>query len=112
MPVSTAYILVVPITQEDREFILKPNQGTGGFQRLLGRLQQGVRGHVLTVTRYDAERVVKYAEGYGEGGYQERLRSLAGVVKAELERVGPVERSLFAPDEGKRPEREKTGLEQ
>ena len=60
---------------------------TGGFQRLLMRLQADLvepqrppapDEYSLTVRNFtDAERILRYADGYGSGGYQDRLAPIA-----------------------------------
>ena len=74
--------LRVELTPDQVEFLSRPVHGQGGYQSLLSRLQNNMVGSVLTLTQSDCERVVRYATQYGQGGFQERLRSI--VEQAEL----------------------------
>lgn len=48
--------------------------GSGGFQSLLRRLQRGLStDNELTLTLEDIERIGRYVNDYGTGGFQGRL---------------------------------------
>jgi hypothetical protein len=77
--------ITVPVTPEERSFLLRPVRGaTGGFQGLLKRLQGGLSGAQVTLSVEDGRRLVRYAENYKDGGWQARLRPLVAQVKAAL----------------------------
>lgn len=64
-----------------------PRERQGGFQRLIERLQTGVRQdtRTLTLSAEDARAVLRYAaEDYGAGTYQAQLRAIAPKVRAAL----------------------------
>ncbi len=63
-------------TEMDEIYLSRPLRGQGGYQSLLARLQSNMNGTRLRLTRDDCERVVRYATQYGQGGFQERLRSI------------------------------------
>ena len=68
--------IVVELTPDQVEYLSRPLRGQGGYQSLLARLQSNMNGTRLRLTRDDCERVVRYATQYGQGGFQERLRSI------------------------------------
>jgi predicted DNA-binding transcriptional regulator YafY len=45
-------------------------KGDGGFQRLIRMLQENLVKSSLSLTEEQVQRVVRYAEKYGKGGYQ------------------------------------------
>ena len=79
--------LTLSLTPDQVEYLDLPVCGQGGFQILLALLQDRRRGrNQLTLTRSDCEKVVRYSKDYGQGGFQERLRSI--VEEAEAYRGG------------------------
>ena len=50
----------------------RPVHGRGGFQQLLKKLQRQLRDQVLTLDAADAERLSRYSQAYGLGGFQNR----------------------------------------
>ena len=68
--------LRVELTPDQVEFLSRPIRAQGGYQSLLARLQENIVGTILRLTRSNCERVVRYATQYGQGGFQERLRSI------------------------------------
>ena len=64
----------------------RPLRGQGGYQSLLARLQSNMCGTRLRLTLEDCEKVVRYATQYGQGGFQERLRSIVRVAEQTLDR--------------------------
>jgi len=82
---SNGGALVIELTPDERECILRPVHGRGGMQSLLRRLQENLRGHDLSLTPEDCERVVRYANTYGQGGFQNRLKPLAADIAACIE---------------------------
>ena len=67
----------IQLSKEDCERLLRPVIGSGGFQSLLRRLQNGLdkKSGVLDISESDMEKCVRYTANYGPGGFQERLRS-------------------------------------
>lgn len=59
---------------------MQPQTGRGGFQTLMHGLQQNVRtnnGSIL-LDRLTLEKIVRYAFGYKNGGWQIKLRKIFG----------------------------------
>lgn len=89
--------MTITITEEMREALKKPlphdRKTWGGFQKLLFRLQMGIKfraeGWTLEVSRSDAEAVLSYSSDYREGGYQNRLRPIVGLVREALAKLPP-----------------------
>ncbi len=79
----------IELSPEDFGALMKPIQGQGGFQNVLGRLQAWAD----PVTRRvyipvdELESIVRYVMKYGEGGFQDRLRPIADEVKALVDSV-------------------------
>lgn len=73
---ETRYSIVVPDAL--REFFLGANlMGQGGFQSLGRMLAERLRiTPVLRLDEAEFRRVVRYANHYGEGGFQAKLRQL------------------------------------
>jgi hypothetical protein len=56
---------------------LRPVNGKGGFQDVV-RLQQHLAGDTVFLTKVDQiERVSRYVNRYGKGGFQNRLKPAA-----------------------------------
>lgn len=64
------------LTGVDLEVLSRPVVGKAGFQTLLRRLQASITGRELIVDEDTYAMMSRYAESYGEGGWQERLRRL------------------------------------
>ncbi|MTI95925.1 MAG: hypothetical protein FH749_10655 [Firmicutes bacterium] len=60
------------------EPLLREVKGSGGFQSLLRRLQQGYNpeANTYTLNSEDIEAIIRYATRYNQGGWQDRLRPL------------------------------------
>jgi hypothetical protein len=63
----------VELTKKAARAIRRPVHGDGGFQGLLRVLQANLKGETLTLTPALAERVRRYLDDYGNGGFQYRL---------------------------------------
>ena len=92
----------VTLTREEHARFMRPTGHVqiGGFQGLLNRLQAEVRPlggdtFALEMTAADAERVVKYADSYGEGTYQGQLRVIAPQVREAMAEGLAAQGSLF-----------------
>lgn len=68
----------VPLTAGALREIRKPHRGRGGFQSLLRKLAKQVveDGAAVMMSAKDFERWIRYSTKYGEGGFEERLRSV------------------------------------
>lgn len=79
----------IELNPEEFDALMKPIQGQGGFQNVLGRLQSwadpGTRRVYILVS--ELEPIVRHATKYGEGGFQDRLRPIADEVKALVDSV-------------------------
>jgi hypothetical protein len=69
----------VVLSNEEKGLLLKPVVGQGGWQSLLRRLQRQLDGSVLSLTPADVQRIGRYRERYGSGGWQGRLAFLRRV---------------------------------
>jgi hypothetical protein len=54
--------------------LIRPVRGRGGFQQILRRVQPLITGNTLIVDEADFERLNRYSQSYGRGGFQERTR--------------------------------------
>ena len=77
--------LVAELTPDQVEYLSRPLRGQGGYQSLLARLQSNMNGTRLRLTLDDCEKVVRYASQYGQGGFQERLRSIVQLAERALD---------------------------
>ncbi len=68
--------IVVELTPDQVDFLNRRLRGQGGYQSLLARLQSNINRNFLRLTQDDCEKVVRYATQYGQGGFQERLKSI------------------------------------
>jgi hypothetical protein len=77
--------LSIPLSPEELEKIRMPVVGEGGLQHLMRALQRqiGPDGR-LSVTPVQIERILRYTQMYGSGGFQGRLQG----VLVELKRLG------------------------
>jgi len=65
--------IIINLSDEAINKLLRPISGSGGWQSLLRRLQQNLRGNELILNINDIERIVRYANNYGQGGFEDRL---------------------------------------
>lgn len=76
--------LTVPLSQDDVTKLRLPVVGRGGLQDLMRALQgQLTDDGVLSVTPGQIERILRYSQSYGSGGFQGRLQG----VLVELKRL-------------------------
>lgn len=73
----------INLTKRGRDRLMRPLNGSGGFQRFGRKLQSQIVGRTLTLTDADMGKVIRYAQ-YDRGGFEGRLvRALGGqLVKA------------------------------
>jgi len=77
--------LTIPLSSEELEKIRLPVVGEGGLQSLLRALQKQInQDGRLSVTPAQIERILRYSQSYGSGGFQGRLQG----VLVELKRLG------------------------
>lgn len=74
----------VRLTEDELELLSRPVEGQGGFQNILRLMQSRLQDDHLAVTEDEAERIARYVEEYGGGGFQERLRPLAERLREAL----------------------------
>lgn len=68
--------MTIVLSDQEKGLLLRPVRGEGGWQCLLRRLQAQLSGSVLHLTIRDVERIRKYRDRYGSGGWQTRLSFL------------------------------------
>ncbi|MFQ6060546.1 MAG: hypothetical protein ACE5KV_04495 [Thermoplasmata archaeon] len=76
------------LTEEEYEIIVRPVEGQGGFQSLLRTIQsrlsqptlEGLEERAFYLSYDEMERLQRYSEQYGEGGFQQRLRVLLDAI--------------------------------
>ena len=75
------------IGAEDIEPIMQEPAGQGGFQDLLIKLstQYSEQRQVLSLYQDDIERLYRYTENYGSGGFQNRIRPLLEKINQVIE---------------------------
>lgn len=63
------------LNEHESEALMRKVNGEGGFQSLLRALQRGFdrRSGTLTVTAEQIERINRYTQQYGAGGFEDRL---------------------------------------
>jgi hypothetical protein len=77
--------LSIPLTDDEADKIRLRVAGEGGLQDLLRALQKQLgKDNVLSVTTDQIERILRYSQSYGSGGFQGRLQG----VLTELKRLG------------------------
>lgn len=88
-------MLRILLSEEQLRLVTHGLTGNGGFQRLIGRLQAGIRfvpglGWTVQFSPDDGRRVIRYAdESYGDGTYQKILRSIEPDVRRAMENEPP-----------------------
>jgi hypothetical protein len=74
--------LMVKLGPDEAERLRLPARGEGGMQSLQRQLQaQLTADGTLTITPVQVEKIVRYAQSYGEGGFQGRFQGILGAVK-------------------------------
>ena len=71
--------ITISVTKRLRSLFARSTciQGHGGYQNLTRTLQDRIRGHQrATFDHADVERVHRYRENYGTGGFQQALVEL------------------------------------
>ncbi len=70
-------MIMMLLTPAEVEWLSRPIRGRGGFQSLLRALTRHRTGNIQRVPDHLAERIHRYANKYGEGGFQGRLHALS-----------------------------------
>ena len=66
--------VVIGLTTEETEKLVRPVNGQGGFQNLLRRIQGQLNANYqLVLTLDDIRQINRYRSRYGGGGFQGRL---------------------------------------
>jgi hypothetical protein len=76
--------ILVNLTTDELDALRRPVSGQGGFQSLLRRMQNQIAGNTLVLNESDGERLIRYAERYGSGGFQGRLERVVQQVQDQL----------------------------
>jgi hypothetical protein len=63
----------IQLTKPQRDHLMRPVVGVGGWQSLIRKLQAQTRGNVLTLTLHDGHKLLRYTLTYGRGGWQAQL---------------------------------------
>lgn len=65
----------IRLSPPEMSSLLRPVVGDGGFQTLLRKLQAQVDPgtRILRITSDDHEKMTRYKEEYGPGGFQDRI---------------------------------------
>lgn len=66
----------IKLTAEDLQLLHREVVGEGGFQSLLRQLKRALKGDVLNVDSDTFERMERYSQRYGDGGWERRLGGL------------------------------------
>ena len=74
--------IIARLLVDELAVLRKPVEGQGGMQSFLRSLKSRIREDgTLSLSPEEVERVRKYAEDYGEGGFQERFRLVLRATK-------------------------------
>lgn len=83
--------VTVPLTEDAVGVLNRPVVGQGGFQNLLRDLQDQLgTGSQLVLTPDLIERIVRYVQGYGQGGFQGRLDTVLAELQALARALQPL----------------------
>ena len=69
-----------PVTPAMREVLQRSVRGEGGFQDFLRDIGERAKAPTLTLSDEEIEKVERYAQDYGQGGFQDRLETLVGAI--------------------------------
>lgn len=72
--------ITVQLSQEAIEALSKSVNGDGGHQALLRKLQRQCNGGTLELYEDDLEKLRRYSEDYGDGGYQSRFKAILSCI--------------------------------
>jgi hypothetical protein len=87
----TTITVRVELSPEALDAPRRPVAGSGGFQSLLRTLQRGVSDEkVLVLTPELDERIARYVQSYGGGGFQGRLDAVLAELTALARTLEPM----------------------
>ena len=87
----TTITVRVELSPQALEALMRPAVGSGGFQSLLRTLQGGVtEERVLVLTPELVERIARYVQSYGGGGFQGRLDAVLAELTALARALEPM----------------------
>jgi len=79
---TSAEPVTAKLRTEELDVIRRPVEGQGGMQSFLRALVPRIQPDgTLSLSTEEVERVRKYGEDYGEGGFQERFRIILRATK-------------------------------
>ena len=78
---SNTVTLSIELTDTEKKLLKKPINGQGGLQSLLKRVRKKLDGNILTLNPYDVDMILRYAQNYGEGGFQIRFRAILSALR-------------------------------
>ncbi len=73
--------LEVTLLASEKQAVTDPVNGEGGFQNLLRGLQDRLDGNTLILHPIEVERIHRYADEYGQGGFQDRFTLIAAAIR-------------------------------
>lgn len=78
--------ITIRLTPGEARKLLRPVTGQGGWQDFIRDLQKRLtERNELTLTSSEVERVRRYVEDYGVGGWQGRLEGVLNAIKRSSE---------------------------
>ena len=72
--------LTIKLTDLEKEYLLKPVTGAGGWQSSLRAIQRKIVNNTLSLTADEVDKIVKQAQSYGQGGFQDRLNMVIAAI--------------------------------
>ncbi len=78
VPGPERHTMDIVLNQNEKAVLLRPVSGTGGYQNLLRGLRRKLdrQSGQLRLSANDLERIPRYAFDYGNGGWEDRLKSI------------------------------------
>ena len=74
--------LVIKLTAVEKERLMKPVVGEGGWQSLMRQLKEQIGpDNTLSINQMQLERIIRYSQLYGVGGWQGRLEVILNELK-------------------------------
>ena len=73
--------LTITFTKGEADYLLRKVTGTGGWQSSLRKIQSKIDGNKLTLTADEVDQIVKQAQSYGQGGFQDRLQMVIRAIR-------------------------------
>jgi hypothetical protein len=73
--------LTVILTEDEAAYLRRRVNGRGGWQSSLRRIQSKLKGDTITLTADEVDLIVKQAQSYGQGGFQDRLQMIIRAIR-------------------------------